>query len=471
MRVLLVNPPHEPPFIREGRCQSPQGWRKNSIPQMTIAHTAGVFDQAGHDIRVFDCIASGFDTETMLEELGTWVPELSLINTTTPTIASDLTFVRRLKEHYPDAATAVFGTHVTALHHEILDANPYLDIVIRREPEFTALQIPTVLHDGRVTGDLPGCTVRSDDGVKEFPDRPFEDNLDRLERPSWRYLPLDQYVHPVFDKPYLTVNTARGCRHRCVFCVAPMYYGRIVRHRTPESIVGEIKRNIDEFGVKHYWFYADDFTAEPEIVKQLCRKLIEARLDITWWSNTRVDKRDEEMFALMKDAGAVMLSIGGESGSQSVLKNMKKGAMTSFTHETVRILRNVGIDSVVYFVIGIPGETRESILETIEFAKTLNPDYVEFYPATPYPGTEFYDVVSENGSLIEDNWENFHYNHHVVETPGLSTDDISGLIKHAYSQFYFRPGYLPVLLRKMGRPHDFARLLKFGWGYMRRVFQ
>jgi anaerobic magnesium-protoporphyrin IX monomethyl ester cyclase len=469
LRILLINPPYESPFIREGRCQSPQSLRKSSIPQMTLAYLAGLLIRENHEIKVYDCIASEIKERELFEELITFDPELAFINTTTPTICSDLLFTQSLKVYFPKIKLAVFGAHVTILHKEIMETAPFLDIVIRHEPEFVAADIARTAENGRIFGAIPGCTVRRDGAVEVFPDRAFSQNLDELGAPAWNYFPLDKYIHPVFHKPYLTVNTGRGCRHRCIFCVAPKYYGNSVRQRSPESIVEELRRNVREFGVKHFWFYADDFTENPDFVKKLCRSIIDAGLDIVWWSNTRADKLDQEMFILMKKSGCFMLSIGGESGSQEILKRMKKGTRAEDIQKITELLRKVGIDSLVYFLIGLPGETRGTIQETIQFAKKVKSDYVEFYPATPYPGTEFYELAAREGLIAETNWSSYQYNEFVVDIPGVKRDCLKEIIKQGYKEFYFRPGYLSILLRKAAHPHEFLRLLKFGWGYFRKL--
>jgi len=436
---------------------------------MTLAYTAGLCERQGHQVRTVDCIGSGLKFEQFLAEVGDFVPDFVLTNTTTPTIQQDLRFVEDMKDRFPGAIISVFGAHVTALHEEVMRQCAPLDVVIRNEPEFAVLDILSAISDGQIKDPIPGCTTRLGGQIVVAQDRETEANLDRLEFPSWGQLPLNQYVHPVFNRRYLIVNTSRGCKHHCIFCVAPTYYGRKVRRRSPESVVAEIQRDMQEFGINHYWFYADDFTDKPEYVKELCRAIIDADLKIAWWSNTRVDKLDAEMFSLMKQAGVVMLSIGGGSGSLELLKAMKKGAKPSSTKETVSILRRVGIDSVVYFLFGLPGETMATIEQTIKLAKDANPDFVEFYPATPYPGTAFYDYCIQNGHLADLNWERYQYDANVVQNPELPAPVIRQMIKRAYRESYLRPGYLPVLLRRMSRPRDFARLMSFGFGYLRRI--
>jgi anaerobic magnesium-protoporphyrin IX monomethyl ester cyclase len=474
MRILIINPPYYLPIIREGRCQSPQNMRKTSIPQMTLAYLAGVLARANHTLKVYDCIADGMTIEDVLIETNNFKPELALINTTTPSINADLLFIEALKKHCPNCFTTVFGTHVTAFHKEIMGNNPAIDCVIRNEPEWSALELSSALQNGNIWDEgISGCTIRINDKIIVSKDREYNPDLDSLGFPEWGYFNKVNYIHPVFNKPYVSVNTSRGCVHNCIFCVASLFYGKKVRYRSIESIIDELENHvIGRFGIRHVWFYADDFTHSPEYVKELCRAIIDRKIKITWWSNTRVDKLDETMYRLMKEAGCSMLSIGGESGNAQILKAIKKGTRPEYIKETVKVLRNVGINSLLYFLIGLPGETRQTIQETVNFAKEINPDYVEFYPATPYPGTEFYDIACAENLIVDSNWDSYMCggDRFVIEIPGVKKEELDGILRRAYREFYFRPSYAWVLFKRAIRPVEFIRLLNFGLGYFRRFF-
>jgi radical SAM superfamily enzyme YgiQ (UPF0313 family) len=441
---------------------------------MTLAYLAGVLGRAGHALRVHECIASGITTETLFSEMDRFNPELALINTTTPSINSDMTFVQRFKERYPDCCTTVFGTHVTALHDSIMAGNPPVDCVIRNEPEWSAVELAAELQsEGGIAHSIPGCTVRIDGEIIAFEDREYNPDLDSLGFPAWEYFDQGRYIHPIFNRPYVMVNTSRGCIHNCVFCVAHVFYGKKVRFRSVRSIVDELEHHvIGKYGIRHVWMYADDFTRSPDFVKELCRAIIARRIKITWWTNTRVDKPDEEMFRLMKEAGCFMLSIGGESGSAGILRNVKKGTRPEQIEQTVGILRKVGINSLLYFLIGLPGETRETIRETLDFAKKCNPDYVEFYPATPYPGTDFFETARAENLIVERNWDKYLCGgtEFVIDIPGVDKAELDHILKRAYREFYFRPAYVGILFRRAVRPAEFARLILFGARYVRRFF-
>ena len=342
--------------------------------------------------------------------------------------------------------------------------------MIRHEPEWTSVDLATALENGDTQNGVPGCTTKKDGQIAVF-EREYNLDLDSLPFPAWQYFPISQYIHPVFNKPYLMVNTSRGCIHNCIFCVGNIFYGKKVRFRSVDSVIEELENHIiGNFNINHVWFYADDFTRSHEYVKELCSAIIDRNLKITWWSNTRVDKPDEEMFRIMKKAGCFMLSIGGESGNAQILKTIKKGTKPEQILNTVNILRKVGINSLVYFLIGLPSETRETINETIDFAKRINPDYVEFYPATPYPDTEFYQIARDQNLIVDESWD--HYmcggDQFVIQIPGVRKEELDLILRKAFRDFYLRPVYVWVLLKRMLHPAEFIRLLIFGMGYFKR---
>lgn len=441
---------------------------------MTLAYLASNLEKTGHSVSVYDCIAQDISTESLLAQVRTFNPEIALINTTTPSINADLLFVAKFKEHFPESHISVFGIHVTALHTEIMNTNQAVDSVIRNEPEWNAVELAAALQSG-VFGEhgIAGCTVRINGTVIAGEEREYSKDLDSLAYPAWGHFDLSLYQHPVFNKPYVMVNTSRGCVHNCIFCVASQFYGKKVRYRSVASILDEIEHHvIEKYGVRHIWMYADDFTCSTAFVKELCRGIIDRNLKIVWWTNTRVDNHDREMFQLMRRAGCFMLSIGGESGNAEILKRIRKGTKPENIRKTVALLRDEGINSLVYFLIGLPGETRHTINETIAFAKAINPDYVEYYPATPYPGTEFFSIYQAENCIVDANWDNYMCggNEFVIKVPGLSKAELDKILKQAYREYYIRPGYLQILLKRMIRPAEFVRLIGFGMGYFSRFF-
>ncbi len=471
LKCALINPPYATPVIREGRCQSPQEMRQCSIPQLSLAYIAAGLEKEGHYVKAWDCIANNTDLSALVSELKEWRADIVVLNTTTPTLASDMRLVATLKEELDNIFIMAFGTHVSALPNDSLVDNKALDAVIVGEPERTVVEVlkRIAVRDNDFSA-IAGLAWRSNGQIIYNGKPVFNEDLDTLGMPAWHYLPINRYKHPVFNKPFLMINTSRGCAQKCIFCVAHLYYGYQLRLRTVQSVLDEIEYDIDKFGIKHFWLYADDFTRRPIFVKELCRGILERHLKITWWTNSRVDCLDKEMYIMMAKAGCYLLSLGGESGSDRMLGSMRKGIESKQIMETAKMLQSVGINSLVYFLIGLPGETRETIEETIRFAIRANPDYVEFYPAIPYPGTDFYNIALKEGIISVNDYslylcggKNF-----VLKVDNLAKEELDWILRKAYQRFYFRPKYLLKLLRKVITPSELIRLMLFGMSYFKR---
>ncbi|HHT9126296.1 MAG TPA: B12-binding domain-containing radical SAM protein [Candidatus Brocadiia bacterium] len=472
MNILLLNPPAPTAVIREGRCQSPQNMRKTSIPQMSLAYIASVLEKNNYQIELYDCIALEIDEEKLISIIKSEEPRLAIVNVTTPSFYNDIKIIEKMKSVIPDCIIAIFGTHATSLHKSILSAYPCVDVVIRGEPERTAEELAYKIKNGDGFSDVLGISFRANGSVHENKERPWVDDLDELGYPARHLLPNNKYIHPVTNKPYTTVNTSRGCRQQCIFCVAHLYYGYKLRKRSVKSVLDEIQFDvIGKYGINNIWMFADDFTGDKNFVVDICKGIIQRNLKITWWSNTRVDVLDREMFEWMKKSGCFMLSIGGESGNQDILNRMKKRAQLSQIKNTIKMLREVGILSLVYFLIGLPGESRSTIKDTVDFAKQINPDYVEFYPATPYPGTEFYEIAKKENMITTDDWSLYECGgiRFVVRVPGVSHEELECILQDAYKEFYYRTPYLLLLLKRMTNPVEFLRLCRFGLTYFKRL--
>lgn len=429
---------------------------------------ASGLSKGGYKVKVWDCIAENISVDALNEKLYEWKPNFIFLNTSTPTFSYDVKTAEEIKKKIPKVFLIAFGVHVSVSPNEIIKDNPAIDAVISGEPEVVAFKIADEASAGTKNfTDIPGLATKSQ-SIKKNPSI-FCDNLDSLGIPAWEFLPIKYYIHPVFNKPYLIINTSRGCPQRCIFCVGHIFYGYKVRYRSVESIIEEIKLNIEKFDVRHFWFYADDFTYNPGFVKELCRGIIKDRLNITWWSNTRVDCLDREMFNLMAEAGCSMLSIGGESGDEDMLNRMRKRTTPDQITQTVKLLRESKIISLVYFIFGLPGETKKSITNTIKFAIQLNPDFVEFYPAIPFPGTEFYCIAIKENMITVDSYDYFHNDgkNAVVKVNDLYPKDINSAIGKAYRRFYFRPMYLFTLFKNFPRLRFLSRLMSFGISYFK----
>lgn len=448
MRVLLVNPegPGRKGYIREGRCeQRLDSFAYHMIP-ISLPSIAGELRAAGHDVRIFDAVARGSEDE-LDDFVRAFAPELVVFNVATPTWNVDRESVARMAARSHVHRTAI-GVHVTALPGRAL-ASSALDSVVRGEPEVTVASLAGVLQAGGDLGTVAGLSWKAPDGVRDNPDRPFMADLDRLAPPARDLLRESDYVLPVINRPYTLVIPSRGCPHRCTYCTAHLYYGRRLRLRSPESIVDEIEAVAARGVVRDVTMWSDTFTLNRDFVLEVCEALIRRRLGIRWMCNSRVDCMDAELARRMAASGCVGISFGIESGSQRMLDLMQKGTTVAHARQAVRAAREAGIPVLAQFILGIPGETPQTIDETVRHAIELDPDYAQFYCAVPMPGTALWDQAQREGLLIERDWAQFEFNQAVLSTPTLSAPRLQQLRRLAYARYYLRLRPVVRLLRSV----------------------
>ena len=274
--------------------------------------------------------------------------------------------------------------------------------MVRGEGEYTFLDF---VNGARIV-DIRGLTyVNKRDEIVNNPDQEFIEDIDSLPFPS-----RDIYLNGTRYMDYGYIMTGRGCPFECTFCASKKVWKRHVRFRSPENVVEEIKHVHDKHGTKFFYFVDDTFTLDKNRTKKICELLVETDLDISWICDTRVDTIDEELLWLMKESGCVRVKIGVESGSERILKMVKKRITKKQVKEVVALIKQVGIDLTVYLMIGFPTETEEEMQETLDFAIELEPTYYSLSILAPYPGTEIYDDIIRKGiALPKEHWEYFFH--------------------------------------------------------------
>jgi len=317
---------------------------------------------------------------------------------------------------------------------------------------------------------IKGLVWRDGDEVVVNPDRPFIRNLDDLPLPRHELLPLEKYRAPLVRGNYAFVVTSRGCPGNCQFCIKHVSYGRSVRFRSPENILAELEMLVG-LGVRDVHMYADLFTISREQVVGLCELILERGLRLRWTCNSRVDFVDPEMLRLMRRAGCWMISWGIESGSEEVLRHARKGITLDQVEQALRWSREAGIRNWGYFIIGLPGETEETIRETIRLAKRLPLHLALFHIAAPYPGSPlFFEVVEQGWFRPGTRWEQVDMDcSTVLDYPDLRAEELERWAQRAFRSWAFRPGpaltYLGMLLRSpsLWRPALEIGLESLGW--------
>lgn len=434
-RVLLIYPP-SPVINREDRCQQPTKELLviPPLPPTDLMYLASIAESCGFEAIIRD-YSQGGNFEADLKE---FQPNYLVANIATPTFKSDMMAVQHAKEILPSICTIVKGAPFLTYNTNTIYENPFIDYVIMGEAELTLKDI----LDGVPDNEILGICYRENFQPVKNDKRPFIDNLDILPFPARHLVDNSIYKRPDNGKVQAVVKVARGCPFHCFFCLATPVSGAKVRTRSPENIVAELKVCVEKYNIKNFLFWSDIFNFDREWTLELCQKIIESGLKITWSSNTRADTMDDEMAKMMFKSGCRLVSIGVESGSQKMLDNIGKKITLDDIRNTVKILKKNKIKIYNYFVIGLPWETEETVEETIKFAIELNSNFISFYTATPLPGTKYFAYAMMN-KLVEGNLDfRSAYYEPVVRSEHLSKERIFELHKQAVKRFYLRPKFI-----------------------------
>ena len=434
-RVLLIYPP-SPVINREDRCQQPTKELLviPPLPPTDLMYLASIAESCGFEAIIRD-YSQGEDFEADLKE---FQPNYLVANIATPTFQSDMMAVKLAKEILPNICTIVKGAPFLTYNTNTIYENPFIDYVIMGEAELTLKDI----LDGVPNCEILGICYRENFQPVKNDKRPFIDNLDILPFPARHLVDNSIYKRPDNGKVQAVVKVARGCPFYCFFCLATPVSGAKVRTRSPENIVAELKECVEKYNIKNFLFWSDIFNFNREWTLELCQKIIESGLKITWSSNTRADTMDDEMAKMMYKSGCRLVSIGVESGSQKMLDNIGKKITLDDIRNTVKILKKNKIKIYNYFVIGLPWETEETVEETIKFAIELDSNFISFYTATPLPGTKYFAYAMLN-KLVEGNLDfRSAYYEPVVRSEHLSKERIFELHKQAIKRFYLRPKFI-----------------------------
>ncbi|MDO8647822.1 MAG: radical SAM protein [Candidatus Diapherotrites archaeon] len=455
MNVLFLNPPFKGSFNREVRFQavSPQ---KALHPPIMLAYAAAVCEKEGHRVDLIDSPALDMGMEETLQHAVKFAPDLIVLLTSTASVKSDGEFAKKLKKA-TGAKTVAVGVHASSMPEDTLKKG--FDIIARGEYENTIKDLAA----GKKLPKILGITFKEKGKVKSNKPRPLMHNLDELPFPARKFLPNEKYYSAIYKNPFTFVLAGRGCPFQCIFCSLPQVMsGRGYRMRSPQNVVAELEQIKKDFPqLKSILFNDDTLNVNKKHLKELCDLIIEKNISLPWGCYSRVDTIDEESAIIMKKAGCYLVKIGFESGNDQILKNMKKGTTTGQARTAVKIFKKAGIQIHGTFVFGMPGETKETIQQTIDFAKELNVDFVQFSVAQPYPGTEFYNYLKKNKLLEFKEWEDYLDDEGCItpifEYPNLKKEEMEAMLKKAYKNYYFRPAYI---LKAIGQRLTNAELRK-----------
>jgi radical SAM superfamily enzyme YgiQ (UPF0313 family) len=432
MEVLLLNPGW---MSREGNI-----WKKisGSMPPLGLAYIASYLEKNSIKVSIIDIQAEKLP-DTALIGAAPGNPGFIGITATTMTVKSALETASLCRAKFPGAKIVFGGVHPTIMPEDVLKSGD-VDYAIRGEGERPFLE----LINGMDPRSIEGLSYKKDGGFIHNPVGPVISDLDSLPFPAYHLLPVKNYIPALGSYkrlPAISLITTRGCPGKCTFCLGSYLGGKVRMHST-KYIIGEIKMLIRDYGIREISFYDDTFTAYKNKVREFCRVIIGEKIDITWSCFARVDFVDEETLRLMKKSGCHQIMYGIESGCEDILENIKKKTSLSKAVEIVALTKKIGIECRAAFMLGNPGETRQTMETTLAFAKKLDPDIALFNITTPYPGTEMYEWADKNGYLKTKDWSRYDLSNAVMELPTVASSVVEEFYKKAHHDFYGRPSYL-----------------------------
>lgn len=462
MKVLLFNPPslNNKKFIREGRCTQEINVWATLWPPISLVLIGAVLHKENHDVYIYDCPAQSIDILELLEIVNKICPDIAIWSTGTPSIDNDLEIADKIKNISNHIKTCIFGTHVTYFSEQIIKQKENIDYIIRNEPEITIKELVNSLNNNQIIKKITGLTGRINLS-KHFinPDRSYIDELDKFPFPAWHLINLEPYMLPLVNRKFLIIAPTRGCPYNCSFCTCKMYYGKKLRMRSISNVIDEIENNIEKYDIRDFFIWAETFTINKKYVTDLCNEIIDRGIKIKWTCNSRTDTIDFNILRLMKKAGCWMISFGIESSNQSMLNKAKKNITIEQSKNAVKIAKKTGLKTVGHFLLGLPGETKETIKSTIRFSKNIGLDFAQYYCTVPFPGSNLYKEAIKEKWIQSIDWSFFNQNNFIMKLPSIDSKFVVEMQKKAYFSFYCRINIFFKILF-IGRFKGFFKLLK-----------
>lgn len=438
-KVLLIAPLSNQRVYKKGGINvgTPQN------PGIALAQIASILLEKGHAVRILDLDIFPPNTTILIETMTRFKPDIVGVTATTPSYGDMINIVNTVKSIDQGVMVVLGGPHVTVFPEQsLMDSGA--GIVAVGEGDYTLLDF----MEAKRMDDIPGIVYRDGNAIRRTKERPLTHNLDNLPYPAWHLYDLKRYRGTkVIQRtwPAGSIETSRGCPFNCVFC-NKLIFKHQFRAKSPERVVNEMEYMLAS-GFREVHIEDDGFSTDLSRAKDICRQIIARGIKFPWTlkNGIRVDRVDLELLELMRRAGCYQVAYGIESGNQSVLNGLGKNITLNQAQNAVNMAKKVGLETYGFFMLGLPGETEETLKDTINFALELGMDIVKFSIFTPLPGTPLFEQWQANGYILTTDWSKYSFHNlidQVYRHPSLDHQTLRRYYKEAYRKYYLRWQYI-----------------------------
>ncbi len=460
--IVFVNPP-----LSSEEKMGELGEGSSNAPPLGLCYLAAMTKKESYNTKIVDAEALKLGYIKTAKKVLKLNPKYVALTATTVSIFNAANVAAILKRNNPKIKILIGGAHITAVPEKTMQKFKEFDIGIIAEGEYTIVNLLNALENKRnkksknKLDKVRGIIFRKNKKLKKTKPAEFIKNLDELPYPAWELLPkLTKYYRPAlfsFQRlPSTTLVTSRGCPGKCTFCDRAVF-GNVFRMHSADYVMGMIKHLMKNYGIRDILFQDDTFTLHRRRLIEICNRITNEKLDLTWSCNSRINTVDYKLLKLMKKVGCYSIAYGIESGSPKIIKILKKNIDLKKAKKVIDETERAGIRTRGYFMVGNPGDTDKTIKESIEYSKKLNLSYIHVQALTPFPGCEIHNNWKNYGYL-EDNWKKMNERNIVFVPYGLNKKKLNQYMKEFYWGFYFRPKVILKQLKYVFEPGFFLKV-------------
>ncbi|MDD3421854.1 MAG: radical SAM protein [Methanocellales archaeon] len=442
LKALLIHPPCEREIY--------QRFLGLTAPPTGLAYVAAALERDHeNEVKIIDMPAERKDITKVKKEIETFKPDMLGVYCATYRVNHANQVINATKEVDASIKTLMGGPHASLLAEDVLKENPNLDAVVCGEGDITVPELANAWEFGELA-KVKGIAFRENGRIVRNPPRPLIDDLDSIPYPARHLLPMDKYrLFGTFRMA--TMVSSRGCPYGCHYCSVSAIYGRKWRARSAKNVVDEMEHLCDSYDLDLIMFFDDNFDLDRKRTESICDEITERGLEIPWGYESSIMSTDRHHLKKLREAGCRILSYGIETTSQKSITTMKKDISTREMKEVMDNSKELGMLRIANVILGLPGETREDVMESIDLMKELEPEYPLFFLPTPYPGTKFHETAEKMGMIKELDWSKYTTANPILETQELSLKEVRELNTKAYKDFYLRPIVIKNNLRMLSK--------------------